>query len=593
MGRLLGFLVPHKKLLIALIIVNLVLSAMLTVAPLVIKAIVDDVIGQQQLHLLLPYLALLLAVAAGRAVTTYFYTYGQNRLGQLVMTDVRLALYRRLLALPYGFYDRERTGRLISRVGSDVESTRIFLSQIMIESMSHLMTITLATMVMLQQDHVLALISLGPMVISGLGMFFAHRKLRPYQAISQENMARLSANLQDSLAGIKVVKAFAQEAQEQAKFDTVALQVRDGNLQVQDTWSKRWAVIGSLGRFMQLALIGVGGLRVMNDEMTLGTLIAVISLSMLLLGAVNALGTQLNAFSQTSTAAVRIFELLDEPVTIQSPAPRASAPQGPPTVTRGDVDFDDVSFAYPTSNAKALHEVTLHVPAGGSLAIVGETGSGKSTLVHLMGRFYDVTSGCVRVDGRDVRDYDLAELRRHIGMVAQDTLLFSASIAENIAFGRPDASQAEIERAARLAQAHEFIVKLPGGYNTVVGERGTGLSGGQRQRVAIARAILLDPKILILDDSMSAVDAQTEKLLQAAIQEVMQGRTTILIAHRLSTVEKADHIIVLKSGRIIEQGPHEALLRHSGYYRHVLELQQMSGASIPDTPTLRPALGDA
>lgn len=593
MGRLLGFLVPHKKLLIALIIVNLVLSAMLTVAPLVIKAIVDDVIGQQQLHLLLPYLALLLAVAAGRAVTTYFYTYGQNRLGQLVMTDVRLALYRRLLALPYGFYDRERTGRLISRVGSDVESTRIFLSQIMIESMSHLMTITLATMVMLQQDHVLALISLGPMVISGLGMFFAHRKLRPYQAISQENMARLSANLQDSLAGIKVVKAFAQEAQEQAKFDTVALQVRDGNLQVQDTWSKRWAVIGSLGRFMQLALIGVGGLRVMNDEMTLGTLIAVISLSMLLLGAVNALGTQLNAFSQTSTAAVRIFELLDEPVTIQSPAPRASAPEGPPTVTRGDVDFDDVSFAYPTSNARALHEVTLHVPAGGSLAIVGETGSGKSTLVHLMGRFYDVTSGCVRVDGRDVRDYDLAELRRHIGMVAQDTLLFSASIAENIAFGRPDASQAEIERAARLAQAHEFIVKLPGGYNTVVGERGTGLSGGQRQRVAIARAILLDPKILILDDSMSAVDAQTEKLLQAAIQEVMQGRTTILIAHRLSTVEKADHIIVLKNGRIIEQGPHAALLRHSGYYRHVLELQQMSGASIPDTPTLRPALGDA
>ena len=593
MGRLLGFLVPHKKLLVALIIVNLVLSAMLTVAPLVTKAIVDDVIGQQQLHLLLPYLALLLAVAAGRAITTYFYTYGQNRLGQLVMTDVRLALYRRLLALPYSFYDRERTGRLISRVGSDVESTRIFLSQIMIESMSHLMTITLATAVMLQQDHVLALISLGPMVISGLGMFFAHRKLRPYQAISQENMARLSANLQDSLAGIKVVKAFAQEAQEQAKFDTVAMQVRDGNLNVQDTWSKRWAVIGSLGRFMQLALIGVGGLRVMNDEMTLGTLIAVISLSMLLLGAVNALGTQLNAFSQTSTAAVRIFELLDEPVTIQSPAPSASASRAVPTVTRGEVDFDAVSFAYPTSNARALHEVTLHVPAGRSLAIVGETGSGKSTLIHLMGRFYDVTSGCVRVDGRDVRDYDLAELRRHIGMVAQDTLLFSASIAENIAFGRPDASQAEIERAARLAQAHEFIVKLPAGYNTVVGERGTGLSGGQRQRVAIARAILLDPKILILDDSMSAVDAQTEKLLQAAIQEVMQGRTTILIAHRLSTVEKADHIIVLKNGRIIEQGPHEALLSQSGYYRHVLELQQMSGASISETPTLRPALGDA
>jgi ATP-binding cassette subfamily B multidrug efflux pump len=575
MLRLLTFLIPHRRLVVALMLANFLLSALLIVTPLVIKAIVDDVIGAQQTHLLLPYLGALLGVTILRSAAAYFYSYGQNKLGQLLMTDVRTKLYQKLLVLPYSFYDREQTGRLISRLSSDVESTRLFLSQILIESLNHTTTIVLVTAAMFGQDIGLAFLIAGPMVASGVGLYLAHRRLSGPWAQQHERFAKMSAKLQDILAGIKVVKAFAQEPQEVSKFMAAVHDVRKGNLQIGDLWNKYWSVLGSVGRFVQLLLIGVGGYGVMSGALSVGALVAMLSLSMLLLGAVNALGTQLSAFSQTATAAARIFELLDEPVAIKSP----THPRRLPRPLRGEIKFEAVSFRYPTSNTLALQDVTLHIPAGSSLALVGATGSGKSTLVQLIGRFYDPTAGRVLIDGCDVRTLDLAELRQQIGMVTQDALLFSATIAENIAFGRPNASRADIEQAAKLAQAHEFITKLPHGYDTLVGERGVGLSGGQRQRIAIARAILLDPRILILDDSMSALDAETEKLLQAAIRSVMRGRTTILIAHRLSTVEQADQIAVLQQGRIVELGTHESLMRSSSYYRRVLEIQQMNAAA--------------
>jgi ATP-binding cassette subfamily B multidrug efflux pump len=582
MLRLLTFLVPHRKLVAALVLANFALSGLLIVTPLVIKAIVDDVIGGQQMHLLLPYLGLLFGVTVLRSAAGYFYTYGQNELGQLLMTDVRTALYRKLLVLPYSFYDREQTGRLISRLSSDVESTRLFLSQILIESFSHATTIVLATAAMFAQDLGLALLVAGPLIASGVGMYLAHHRLSAPWAEQHERFARMSAKLQDILAGIKVVKAFAQEPQEARKFMAAVADVRAGSLLIGDLWNRSWSVLGSIGRFVQLLLIGVGGYGVMNGALSLGALVAMISLSLLLLNAVNALGTQLNAFSQTATAAVRVFELLDEPVPIKSPA----QPQPLPRPLRGEIRFESVSFRYPTSTGWALHDVTLHIPAGSSLALVGATGSGKSTLVQLIGRFYDPTAGRVLIDGHDVRTLDLAELRRQIGVVMQDALLFSTTIAENIAFGRPDVPREAIERAARLAQAHEFITKLPQGYDTLIGERGVGLSGGQRQRIAIARAILLDPRILILDDAMSAVDAETEKLLQAAIGAVMRGRTTILIAHRLSTVEQADQIAVLHQGRIAELGTHETLMRSSSYYRRVFDMQRMSAAEAMSEYTI-------
>lgn len=583
MVRLLRFLIPHREFVASLIFLNVLLSAVLTVAPLVIKTIVDEVIGRQRQQLLVPYLGLLLLVTTVRTITVYFYSYRQNKLGQLVMTDVRTALYKKLLALPYSFYDKEQTGRLMSRVSSDVESTRIFLSQILVESMSHTLTISFASIALLFQDQFLFAIAVLPILASGFAMYRLHLKLTRPWLLQHEQMAAMSSVLQDSLSGIKVVKAFAHETQTQETFESAHITVRKGNLIIQDTWNLRWFVIGSVPRFMQLGLFLLGGYRVMAGEISLGTLVAVVSLSLLLLGAMNSLGSQLNGFSQTATAATRIFELLDEPAVLNTPGhitfanhKDASNPYSQHWKCAGNIEYQDVHFSYPASKTNALTGINLRITAGSSLAVVGATGSGKTTLLQLLGRFYDPYGGKVLVDGHDVRMLDPTQLRQQIGIVSQDTLLFSASIAENISFGRPGASQKDIEQAATIAQAHEFIDLMAEGYQTRIGERGVGLSGGQRQRIAIARAILLNPKILVLDDSMSAVDSETEVLLQTAINQAMVGRTTLLVAHRLSTSQKADNIIVLREGRIIEEGTHSRLAVNGGYYQHVLSLQQMN-----------------
>ncbi len=580
MLRLLRFLIPHRKFVASLILLNVLLSSVLTVAPLVIKTIVDEVIGLQRQYLLVPYLGLLLLVTTVRTITVYFYSFGQNKLGQLVMTDVRTALYKKLLALPYSFYDKEQTGRLMSRVSSDVESTRIFLSQILVESMSHLLTISFASIALLVQDKFLFAIAVLPILGSGFAMYHLHLKLTRPWLLQHEQMAAMSSVLQDSLSGIKVVKAFAHELSTQESFELAHMTVRKGNLLIQDTWNLRWCVIGSVPRFMQLGLFLLGGYRVMAGDISLGTLVAVVTLSLLLLGAMNSLGSQLNGFSQTATAATRIFELLDEPGVLNEPS-KTSVSAIATSVhplhwsCTGDIEYQQVHFSYPASKAAALTGINIKIPAGSSLAIVGATGSGKTTLLQLLGRFYDPSGGKVLVDGHDVCTLDVTQLRQQIGIVSQDTLLFSASIAENISFGRPGASQKDIEHAATIAQAHEFIVQMAAGYNTRIGERGVGLSGGQRQRIAIARAILLNPKILVLDDSMSAVDSETEVLLQTAINHAMVGRTTILVAHRLSASQTADNIIVLREGQIIEEGPHAILAANGGYYQHVLSLQQI------------------
>ena len=586
MRRLIGFLKPHRRLVIWLAFLTLSLAALLTSGPIVTGSIVDQVIAQQQFDALPPYLALLLGVAIVRALFQYFYSRDRERLGQHVVTDIRTALYRKLLALQYSFYDNEQTGRLMSRITSDVESTRVFLAFILIDSINHVTTVVVMLVALLRLDLLLAVVAIIPTAISGVTLYVLYQRWHRINRRIHEQNAVVSGILQDSLAGIKVVKSFAQEQQEEDKYLNSVKALQKLHIQANDSWYTRYPFIGAIPRLMQLALIVVGGIQVVNSDISLGTLVASISFTGLMLGAVNALGTQLTTLGQTATAAVRIFEMLDEPVKIRTPDQATGLAE-----IKGDIRFENVNFKYATAKANTLKNINLHVPAGTSLAVVGATGAGKSTLVHLIGRFYDPTSGRVLVDNCDVRTVDLDQLRRQIGIVAQDGLLFSATIGDNICFGRPDATQADIERAARLAQAHEFISQLPDGYDTPIGERGVGLSGGQRQRVAIARAILLDPKILILDDSMSAVDAETERLLQAAIGEVMRGRTTILIAHRLSTVQQANRIIVLHEGEVVEEGTDAELNRSGGYYQRVLELQRMtSSQSMTEVLSKAPAL---
>lgn len=352
MVRLLRFLIPHREFVASLIFLNVLLSAVLTVAPLVIKTIVDEVIGRQRQQVLVPYLGLLLLVTTVRTITVYFYSYRQNKLGQLVMTDVRTALYKKLLALPSSFYDKEQTGRLMSRVSSDVESTRIFLSQILVESMSHTLTISFASIALLFQDQFLFAIAVLPILASGFAMYRLHLKLTRPWLLQHEQMAAMSSVLQDSLSGIKVVKAFAHETQTQETFESAHITVRKGNLIIQDTWNLRWFVIGSVPRFMQLGLFLLGGYRVMAGEISLGTLVAVVSLSLLLLGAMNSLGSQLNGFSQTATAATRIFELLDEPAVLNTPGhitfanhKDASNPYSQHWKCAGNIEYQDVHFS--------------------------------------------------------------------------------------------------------------------------------------------------------------------------------------------------------------------------------------------------------
>jgi ATP-binding cassette subfamily B protein len=483
-----------------------------------------------------------------------------------VELDLRNRLYEHLLALELGFFDRQQTGQLMSRATVDLQAVRFFLGYGLVLISQAALTIAFAAVAMIVIDPLLALVALSPVPFIVWIAARYGRQARPALQEVQQRIAELTADVEENVGGVRVVKAFAREERQLTRFSESVARVFEQSMISTRLRAFYNPFLGFLPQIGLALLLLLGGRAVIDGSLSLGAFTAFYTYLLALLGPVRTLGVLLGMSQRATASGARIFELLDrEPRIVAAPG------AGPLPAGEGRVELRGASLTYEESGEPALDEVTLTVAAGTTLALVGATGSGKTSLVQLVSRLYDATAGEVLVDGADVRSVDPRALRREIAVVTDDPFLFSATVHENIAYARrDDATREEVVAAARRAQAHEFIVTLPDGYDTRVGERGLTLSGGQRQRIAIARALLADPRILILDDATSSVDASTEQEIKRALQEVMAGRTTFVIAHRLSTIALADEIAVLEHGRLLDHGTHDELLRHSDFYREIV-----------------------
>jgi ATP-binding cassette subfamily B protein len=520
----------------------------------------------QTAGLLLMALALL-GASLMRGLADLARTYITDSLSQKVAYDLRHMLYDKLQHLSFAFHDSEHTGDLMSKATADVEQMRRFVNLGMVRSLDVAVRLTAITCILMFLNWKLALLSLTFAPLTVLQSTLVLRRLRPMWLRVQEIMGQSVTVLQENLVGMPVVKAFAAEAYEQQKYERKAGELRDQHFQserlqeINGVWMTFYFTC-TLG-----AVLWFGGWEVMRGHLTAGGLAQFILYMNQLTFPVRQAARVIDGLSRAISSGQRLFEVLDARSPVEE-HPQATAMQRP----RGQVRFDHVDFSYDDRLA-ALKDVSIDVAPGQMTAILGAAGSGKSTIVSLLPRFYDVTAGAIYIDGQDIRQVTLQSLRRYVGIVQQDVYLFSATMRDNIAYGTRQASFDDVVRAAKIAQLHDHIKTLPGGYDTWVGERGVTLSGGQRQRLAIARTILLDPPILILDDATSSVDVETERRIQQAMIAVMQGRTTFVIAHRLSTVRAADLILVLQNGKIVEQGTHQALIEQGGMYQDIYNLQ--------------------
>ncbi len=563
--RLLGFLAPHRAGVWWSLALAIAAMLMTVAIPFLVGKGIDAVDEGRRDDLL--QLGLLIAGAGlGRLVLT-----GTRRLiaGQVslgVEYDLRARIYGHLLSLELAFFDRQQTGQLMSRATVDLQAVRFFLGYGLVFIIQSALTLVLAAVAMFFVDPGLAAISLQPVpFVIAIATRYGKRSRPAIQEV-QQRLAELTADVEESIGGVRVIKAFAAEGRQNRRIRTSAERLFTQSMVSTRLQAFYNPFIGFLPQLGLAAILFFGGRRVIDGTLTIGDFTAFYAYLLMLLAPMRTLGVMLGMSQRATASGARIFQILDR-------APAIVAPDGAPGLPAGNghVELRGVGLRYPGSPEPALEGVELDVAAGTTVALVGATGSGKTTLVQLLPRLYDVTAGSVLIDGADVRTLDPDALRREIAVVTDDPFLFSASVAENIAYARPEASREEIELAAQRAQAAGFIARLPDGYETRVGERGLTLSGGQRQRIAIARAFLADPRILVLDDATSSVDATTEGAIKDALVEVMRGRTTFVIAHRLSTIALADEIVVLEEGRVAAHGSHDELLEANALYREIVE----------------------
>lgn len=577
--RALGYLRPYWRTALGAFIALVVVTATNLISPQILRVVIDQGITVKDLAVIIYASLALLAVAGLRDVATFIQSYWSEKSSQGAAYTMRNAIFSRVENLSFSYHDKAQTGQLMTRVTNDVDTVRNFTGNSLLQLVNAIVMLFGSATILLLTNWKLALIALLMIPAIFVVFFVFLRSIAPRFRVVQQKLGGLNTILQENLAGVRVVKAFGREPYELNRYRAANNDLLTENLAIVRGTTFTFPLIFFISNLGTLAVIWFGGSQVIDGSLQLGQLVAFNSYLSFLLQPVFILGQTISQISQSAASARRVLEVIDAPIEVTD---KPDATMLPPI--QGRVVFEKVEFKYAGSEVPTLDNVSFVAEAGQTIAILGRTGSGKSSLINMIPRFYDVTGGRVCIDNNDVRDVTLSSLRSQIGIVLQETTLFSGTIRENIAYGKPDASDAQVIAAARAAQAHDFIVAYADGYNTIIGERGVGLSGGQQQRLAIARALLLDPALLILDDSTSAVDAETEYQIQQALQTLMANRTSFIIAQRISTVRNADSILLLDKGQLVAQGTHQYLLIHNPLYCEIVESQLYNDDAISDNP---------
>ena len=568
--RVLGILQSYVWLAIGATVSVLLLTAANAVTPQLFRRGIDEGIAPQNLQVVLVTGALMVGVAIARGLFNFGQSYWAEAISQSVAYELRGQVFRKIETLSFSYHDQAQTSQLLTRITSDIEQIRTFVGTSLIQVISSLLTLVTIATILLIMNWRLALVTLAVVPLAGGLLFRFFSQNQPLFGQVQERLGDLNEVLRENLLGVRVVKAFVREPVELRRYTQMNNSLVAVYLKTLSAIRNTFPFIFLLSNLITLAVVGYGGAQVIEGTFTIGELVAFNAYLLFILQPVLLIGFAAPVIAQAAASAERVYEIVDAPVEIQN---------RPGSVTfescGGRITFEDVWFRYPGATTPALQGVSFETRPNELIAILGMTGSGKSTVVNLLQRFYDVTQGAVRIDGRDVRDFELESLRSHIGIVFQETTLFSGTLRDNIAYAKPDAALSDVIEVAKTAHIHDFIESLPERYDTIVGERGVGLSGGQKQRIAIARTLLTDYHILILDDSTSAVDAETAAQIQTDLDKLMQERTcsAFVIAQRISTIQSADRILLIDKGKLAAQGTHEQLMRTSSLYGAILESQ--------------------
>ncbi|MGP4071687.1 ABC transporter ATP-binding protein [Piscibacillus sp. B03] len=579
--RYLQFVKPYKWKIVLTIIIGILKFSIPLSLPLLYRYVIDDIVDtdltfDEQINRLLWVMGIAFFVfLILRPPIEYYRQYLAQEVSSKILYDIRDRLFDHIQKLSLKFYSKTKSGEIISRVIHDVEQTKTFVVTGLMNIWLDMVTIIIAVGIMWYMDPMLTIVAVALFPIYGFSVKYFYSRLRQLTRKRSQALAEVQGHLHERVQGVPVTRGFALEDHEQTQFDKRNYHYLDRALKFTNWNAKSYAVTHTITDLAPLLVVALGGYFVIGGNVTLGTLVAFIGYMDRVYQPLRRLINSMTQLTQSHASMDRVFEFMDEEYDITD-KPSAK----PLKSVHGDVSFENVSFKYDDEEEEVLKDIDLSIKKGETVALVGMSGGGKSTLVSLIPRFYDVTKGRVKLDGTDIRDFKARSLRNNIGMVLQDNILFSESVAMNIKIGNPDATDEEVVEAAKAANAHDFIMELPNGYETEVGERGVKLSGGQKQRIAIARVFLKNPPILIFDEATSALDLESEHLIQEALEKLAHNRTTFIVAHRLSTITHADRIILMNNGMVMEQGTHEELMKVKGYYYDLFQVQELDTEEI-------------